>query len=200
MSPHRTPIRPARPRHLVLVGCALLTVLLSLIYRAPDSSAVSAIERTFDELVGLADLVVVGTVTGAAGSRLPEGAVVTDYRLEEIAVLKGVHPAATPLIVRVLGGQAGDLALTVEGAPVLSLGDSVLLFIRGNMSDALPFVGVHQGVFRIGRDALGTRRVFDWQHRSVVAVRDGQVLMGTPDSQGIPLDDFIQQIAARLRP
>src|SRR3569833_2556585 len=64
---------PAYKRHMTFRAaaspliCAITAVLLTLTLSAP-ASALSVVPRSFDELVNLADLVIVGTVSARGGA------------------------------------------------------------------------------------------------------------------------------------
>jgi len=77
---------------------------------------------------------------------------VTDLTLDILRSVKGESPAGASLVLRILGGKVGDVELVVDGAPSFRPGQTVLLFVRGNMSEMFPFVGVQQGVFYVRPD------------------------------------------------
>jgi len=183
-----------------LVVGLFTTLVLGLVSPA---SAITPVKKTFADLVGQAEFILVGAISDARSLQLSEGAIVTDLTLDIRQSVKGDRPAGTSLILRVLGGKVGDVELVVDGAPALPPGQTVLLFIRGNMSEMFPFVGVQQGVFRVQRDSpAGIDRVFDWRGNQVTGVRDGEVMVeqsGT-GSSAISLADFIRDIERQLRP
>lgn len=166
------------------------------------SSAVTPVKKTFAELVAQADFILVGVISNSQSLQLPEGAIVTDLTLDIRRSVKGDRPAGSSLMLRMLGGKLGDVELVVDGAPALRPGQTVLLFVRGNMSEMFPFVGVQQGVFHVRQDqSAGVERVFDWLGKPVLGIRDGEVSVdqsGT-ESDAISLDQFIREIEQQLR-
>lgn len=177
--------------------------LLALALLAPVSAgAVSPIPKTFQQLVAEAELIVVGTVARVDGARNPDGLIVSDVTLTILTVAKALRPTPPSVVVRMLGGEIGDTSLMVPGAPRFRPGQTVLLFIRGNLQEMFPFVGVQQGVFSVRRDAVqGIERVFDWQGRPVVGL-SGPAVTGdatAPESAAMPLDDLLRAVAQAAR-
>lgn len=167
------------------------------------SFAITPVGKTFAELVTEADLILVGLITNSQTLQLPEGVIVTDLTLDIERSVKGDRPVRSSLILRTLGGKVGDVELVVEGAPVLRPGHTVLLFVRGNMSEMFPFVGIQQGVFHVRPDqSVGAQRVFDWLGRPVIGIRDDVVLAdpSATETKAVSLDQFIHEIEQRLRP
>lgn len=155
--------------------------------------------RSFDELVQLADLVVVGTVrdvrSGFADGGLDQNTIFSYVSFAELEVIKG-QADTTEYVLRVPGGTVGRFAQDYPGTPVFQIGQRYLVFIRGNHHDFFPVVGINQGVFRILSNARGQR----------VVVRDDRISHGgqralTAIMQDAPsLDDFIQKIRTRMTP
>ncbi len=175
-------------------SCLLAIVAVS------SAGAVTQLPKTFTQLVREAETIVVGTVRECRSLRLPGGAIVTDVTLDVSRVVKASDPVGPWLVVRVLGGKADDLELIIEGAPTFRPRDGVLLFIRGNMRDMLPFVGVRQGVFRVSVDGRGGQHVGNAGGRPVAAIVDDQVMLGTlvDGGRGMPLPTFLQEVDRRL--
>jgi hypothetical protein len=181
-----------------------MTAVIALLGLPLPSLAVTAVSRTFGELVSQAELIVVGDIRSTRSSELPEGAIVTDLSLDIARSIKGGSAIGSVLTLRVLGGKIGNTELAIEGAPQLDSGQRVLLFIRGNMTEAFPFVGVHLGVFRLQMDPSSrVDRVFDWRGRPVIAISDEKVSVsdrvGDLDA-AVGVDDFIREIQRRLAP
>ena len=184
---------------MVLAACLVSLALAAL---AAPAVAVSPTPKTFAQLVDEAELIVVGTIERIDGVRLATGPIVSDMTLTAPRVVKALRPAPAPLVVRVLGGTVGGVSMVIPGAPEFRVGETVLLFVRGNFADMFPFVGVQAGVFSVRRDdALGVDRVFDWKGRPVVGIRDGAVAIdaGAANSSAVPLDDFLQAVARAAR-
>ncbi len=111
------------------------------------------------EAISLADLsleasvIVVGTVRARSSEYDEFGRIVTDHHIEVHEVWKGPKHF-TSVLMRSLGGEVGELAMTVPGAPHLGVGQTALFFLRPsalrNPSPTwLKPLGMSQGVFRI---------------------------------------------------
>lgn len=180
---------------------ALLFVGLLTSWIAPVH-ALTAVPRSFDELVALADVVLIGTVAQVEGYR-GEGSdrgMYSRVALTDLEVLKG-SVSAPQYELRVSGGALPDYIQAFPGAPTLKAGNRYVLFIRGNQRDMFPFVGVGQGVFQVQWDAhRNASVVLDQEGHPVRAVRDGRVAAGLTRSLAgaMTLDVFRREIRARL--
>lgn len=182
------PIRPFWNR--------LRTALIVLAWALPAAApvqALTAVPRSFDELVQLADTVIVGTV-GAVQSAMvyaPSEHIVSHVTLGQLQLIKGTAVDGS-YTLEVPGGVVGRYAEDYPGLPVFRVGRRYVLFVRGNRRDFFPVVGVSQGVFRVIADASG---------RQVVVPDDAaahspalSALISTAPS----LDQFIRDVEARL--
>jgi len=184
------------------MGVALSVIALLAHALAAPAGAVSPVSKSFRELVAEAELIVVGTVARIDGVRMPEGLIVSDVTLTVLRIAKALRPTPSVVVLRVLGGEVGDASLVVPGAPQFRPGQTLLLFVRGNLHEMFPFVGVQQGVFAVRRDAaLGIDRVFDWQGRPVVGLGGAAVTgaAGAPEGAAMPLDDVLRAVAEAVR-
>lgn len=137
------------------LGAAFLSVFLSFTgqARATTMEAMSLADLTSE-----ASWVVVGTVRGRTSEYDEFGRIVTDHRIEVEEVWKSATdlPSAgaqpSELLMRSLGGEVGELAMTVPGAPHLNVGERAIFFLRESaLSGAawLKPVGMAQGVLRV---------------------------------------------------
>ena len=186
---------PAYKRHMTFRAaaspllCAITAVLLTLALSAPVS-ALSVVPRSFDELVSLADLVIVGTVSAqrsAYDDPTQRRGISTYLTLSDIEVVKGAL-ATDRYVLRIAGGEVDGRALVYSGLPSLRSGERYVLFIRGNNRDLFPVVGVNQGVYQVVRDGSG---------RDVVvrnAGSDHAAALATPAET---LQGFLRRIRAK---
>lgn len=144
---------------------ALLLVCFSV---APTAAgAISFEARDFDALAREADQVVIGTVTAKSSRRTGVREIVTDYRFEQLQIVKGSVPGSS-LTLTMLGGAVGTDSLTVAGAPTFKRGVRYLVFVSGNGSVMFPLVGGPQGIFQMRKDAAsGISRVHDYAGQPV---------------------------------
>jgi hypothetical protein len=167
--------------------------------------ALTAIPRTFAELVERADCVLIGTVMRVTTAGGAEGEKIYTYvTLEDLDVLKGAVPDPA-YVLRVRGGVVDTHAEVYPGLPPLAVGGRYLLFVQGNFRDLFPVVGLHQGVFRVEWDAARQQEVVRPlqaeapPRSSAERLPDAQRRSARPED-GVPVEAFVQRIAAHLHP
>ncbi len=187
-----------RQRNAWAIGLVML--LLSWQTRV---DALTAIPRTFAELVERADCVLIGTVMQVTTAVGAEGEKIYTYvTLADLDVLKGEVPD-TSYVLRVRGGVVDTQAEVYPGLPQLEAGGRYILFVQGNFRDLFPVVGLHQGVFRVGWDSARQQEVVrplqDEAHTSSSAERllDSQSRSARPED-GVTVEAFVQRISAHL--
>jgi hypothetical protein len=133
-----------RLKFVLLTSAAILTLSWSV-----TTLALSAVDRTFSQLVELADPILIGTVTESSttwGQGQQSSVIFTVVTLEDLEVVKGHVPGLT-YEFRHAGGRLGDLMQFYEGMPRLDVGTRYLLFVARDTNVVFPTVGVGQGVF-----------------------------------------------------
>lgn len=158
---------------------AVWSVIVSAALSTGTVGAISFETRGFDALAGEADQIIIGTVAATSSRRTGVREIVTDFRFDNLNVIKGAVPASS-LTVTMLGGTVGSDALKVAGAPTFQRGVRYLVFISGNGSVMFPLVGGHQGIFQIRKGgAAGVSRVHDHAGRPITRLpgRAGKVEM-----------------------
>lgn len=165
--------------------------------------ALTAIPRTFAELVERADCVLIGTVMRVTTAMGAEGEKIYTYvTLADLEVLKGAVPDPS-YVLRVRGGVVDTQAEVYPGLPPLEAGGRYILFVQGNFRDLFPVVGLHQGVFRVGWDPARQQEVVqplqDEAHPRSSAERlpDSQSRSSRPED-GETVEAFVQRIYAHL--
>ncbi|NOZ01705.1 MAG: hypothetical protein GXP54_07430 [Deltaproteobacteria bacterium] len=141
-----------------ITGASLLAVVVVSVGSAAGGSIVR--RMGLDEMTRAADLIVRGKVE-AASSRYDdppdEHRIVTDVTVRVQDCLAGDPGRTGFLTVTVLGGVVEGRGQWVPGAPRMSVGDDVVLFLRpARVSvDGKPrrtVIGLSQGVFFLSRD------------------------------------------------
>ena len=151
-------------------GALILGLVVSLLYPA---WATTVIEKDFADLVHEADTIVVGTVT-ALEHPTDQHPPVTLVTFTDLDVLKGTVEG-DEFTVQVLGGRnAEGMTLRIVSVPEFRLGNRMVVFVVGNATQAVPFVGIWQGVYRVVRDADG---------HETVTTHDGHPLTALPHRQ-----------------
>ena len=131
---------------LALLAVAALASLAAV--AAPRRlAATSVVLGTDAELADQAPVVAEATVIAQEAPAFTAGLPTTDYRLRVERVLKG-RVAGGTLRLRVLGGPGPDgLTLKIWGAPALSAGETVLLFLVADADGSYRPVHLAVGVF-----------------------------------------------------
>lgn len=131
-----------------------LPVILSAIFAAllvaspADGSIVQALD--LEELVDQSDRILLGTVVFSESFQRRNGNLGTWHRIQIERDLRGNAAEEREVIIETLGGQIGDIAMRVEGEPTFSIGERVIVFVRGKgQYTALRPVGMGQGVMRV---------------------------------------------------
>ena len=112
---------------------------------------------TFDlpsdrELLDRADVVVVATVTGAAGREAADGMVLTDYRLRVEDVLKG--KAGNAIVVSEPGGFFNGRGVEIAGSAVYTPGSRVVAFLRQRPDGTYYTAYMGLGKYRFKKELL----------------------------------------------
>lgn len=171
-----------------------LLVVAGYFFQMPSAGAVSFEARSFDALAAEAEQVVIGTVAAKSARRTGAREIVTDYRFDNLKIIKGTVPAAS-LTVTMLGGSVGADSLAVAGAPAFRLGVRYLVFVSGNGSVMFPIVGGDQGIFQMRTDASsGVSRVHDYNGRPVTRLPQ-RALESMTDSAGIETAETMTEAA-----
>jgi hypothetical protein len=148
----------------------------ALFMAASSSFATTVLALKFDEMVRMADGVVLGTVERVVSRRDERNDIATYVTLAGIEPLTGNYQEKG-LTLRFTGGQVGGEIVEVEGSPHFREGERVILFVDGNGQQLVPILGWGQGVFRIVRDPQGGPEVIsDSVGNRVFGIRDGQVI------------------------
>ena len=136
--------------------------------------AITAIPRSFDELVTRADTVFKGTVTGQSSRWVGEGEkrhIDTFVTFQVQETYKGT-PAAEQTL-RFLGGTVGSDTKAIPDMPQFATVQKAVLFVVNNGKQFCPLAGVAQGRFRVVADAAsGQERIFTDAQRPVAKTAD----------------------------
>jgi len=185
------------------LGAAIVVWLLALGWTT-SSVALTTVPRTFAELVGLADWVLIGTVTQVTSAEEARGERIYTYvTLAELEVIKGEWHA-TEYVLRVSGGVVDQRGEVYPGLPQLEEGRRYVLFIQGNFSALFPVVGLHQGVFRVEWDPARQQTVvWPLSEQTPAQTRGGSPLGQSRQSllpaASVTVEAFVQRIHAQLR-
>lgn len=127
--------------------------------------------KNFEDLVDEADGIVVGTVQQIESLYGPNDLIYTFITFNQLEVLNGEYPQ-NELLIRIDGGQVGDIGQEIAGTPEFNLRDRVVLFLKGNGSFMVPFVGWGQGVFQIIQNpTMGAEIVTDYARNRIFGLK-----------------------------
>jgi hypothetical protein len=185
------------------IGSAVVVWLLALGWTT-SSWALTAVPRTFAELVRLADWVLIGTVTQVTSAVEAKGERIYTYvTLADLEMIKGVWHD-TEYVLRVSGGVVDQRGEVYPGLPQFEAGRRYILFIQGNFSALFPVVGLHQGVFRVEWDPVRQQTVV-WPLSDYARPKThGGLPREEPresmlSAAGVTVEAFVQHIHAQLR-
>jgi hypothetical protein len=185
------------------ISSAVVVWLLAICW-ATSSWALTAVPRTFAELVGRADWVLIGTVTQVTSAVEAKGMRIYTYvTLADLEVIKGEWHD-TEYVLRVSGGVVDQRGEVYPGLPQFEEGKRYILFIQGNFSALFPVVGLHQGVFRVEWDPARQQTVVWPLSDQTPAQTRGGPPLGQPRQAMLPaasvtVEAFVQRIHAQLR-
>ena len=185
------------------IGAAVVVWLLAIGWTT-SSWALTAVPRTFAELVGLADWVLIGTVTQVTSAVEAKGTRIYTYvKLADFEVIKGEWHD-TEYVLRVSGGVVDQRGEVYPGLPQFEEGRRYILFIQGNFSALFPVVGLHQGVFRVEWDpARQQTMVWPLSDQTPAQTRGGpplgQLRQSMLPAASVTVEAFVQRIHAQLR-
>ena len=140
--------RPTLTRYAALCAAAALALT------AATAGATIIDALTMEQLVARADHIVVATVVERTSLWNGHGQIATDVTLQVERSLEGDSQPGQPLVVRRIGGEVGDVGMTVAGAPRFEVGGRYLLFLE-RRGEHLRTVGMSQGVMPVRNGATG---------------------------------------------
>jgi len=181
------------------VGVLIFPVLFALGFIA---TATTVIPPNFDELVGRAQIIFEGEVTGLQSQWIGEGAqhrIVTFVTFKVDDALKG-EPGAS-YSIRMLGGTVDGRTMEVTDAPKFKVGNHDILFVENNGSQFIPLVGIQHGRFRVQKDQAGRDTLItgDGQPLADVNQLGGNEAAMASSKASLSLDDFKSAIRSHVQ-
>ena len=106
-------------------------LLASFLAASPAyGSIVQALD--LDDLVEQSDQILLGRVVFSESFQRANGTLGTWHRIVIERDVRGSASGEQEVIVETLGGQLGDIGMRVEGEPSFSVGERVVVFVRGD--------------------------------------------------------------------
>lgn len=162
----------------IVVGTAV--ALLALL-PAPPATGTTVVRLELDQLVDQAEGIFTGQAVHSEVVPSRDGhSLFTFVTFEVESALKGVFPGRH-LTLRLHGGELEGVGVMVHGMPRFVVGESYLVFVRGNGMHASPVVGWMQGQLRITREARSGKPILvDWRGAPVLGIAGGRFERGRP--------------------
>ncbi len=166
---------------MIKTCCILHSVLIFLLLTglfAPQTSALM-VRKNIEELTSQADSILIGKVKKIESRWNEEKTLIYTYVTisvkEHTKALSGMAEVKE-VIVKVRGGEVGDIGLKVSGTPQFREGEEVLLFLKREKLPLFSVTGLFQGKYTI-EDGIAKNRMLGLE---------------------VPLDNFISQIKGTL--
>ncbi len=132
---------------------AVSGVFLILFICSFSVKSLTAVERTFEELVALADYVIIGQVTRITSVKQPDSQKIYSYvTFSDLEIIKGDYDD-DEYIVKHRGGIVDNMGEMFPGMPEFEQNQRYIIFVRDNFHDLFPIVGIHQGIQKIEWDS-----------------------------------------------
>lgn len=149
------------PDRLVSAARALTGGLTLSVAVACTTAASTVLPLDLSGLTELADCVVEANVISvSSGWNDARTAIQTDVELEVLRSEGSCAPnGATTRSVRLLGGIVDDIVMNVDGAPTLTEGERVVLFLQEDPSLFVPIVALDRGKFTVTQNSAGALRI-----------------------------------------
>ena len=133
-----------KKKSILFITIVLLISSLNYLLFADDGKTLSVYELTMQ-----APFILHGKVK-TVESKWVEGIICTDIEVEPIEFLKGF--LNNKIVVRIIGGEVGDVGLYATGMPLFEKDEEILIFLRehiGENKSKFHVVGLSQGKFKI---------------------------------------------------
>jgi len=152
-------------------------VLLVLVLSCTSlSNATTFSEKSLGDLLAESDGIVLGTVRQLKCLYDRNKQIQTFVTLTDLRVIHGFYGAAN-LVFQLRGGKIDGEIQDIEGSPKFVINERVLLFIKGNGAELIPFVGWAHGVFRVFHDEkTGSDQIKDHDGNLVVGIADDELI------------------------
>lgn len=176
----------------------LLLVVLMVLLAAPRARATVLVPLDLDTLVRRAHLIVRGAPESSR-SEWANGTIQTVTRVRVESLLKGQAPEVVE--VRTPGGSVGELTQKVFGAPELTPGEPVILFLHelpGAARSRYAVEGFSQGKFDVIKGPGGTSLVAQ-RLGGIGLLQPGGKVVPAREPEPIPERDFVERIRRSLQ-
>lgn len=169
----------------------LATIAAVALMLSSAAEAIIITPMTFEELVDEAVAVVYARVADVRGQWTPDRRSIDSViTLEALRYLKGDLGRA--VLMRLPGGETGDVINVIPGAPVLREGELVVLFLESRGPAVPSPLGLGQGIFRVNRDARSGAMLVS--PPPLKASTAGKIVRGAAERRALDIDAFATSI------
>jgi hypothetical protein len=150
------------------------------------------------ELVSHSDTIVVGTVVAVhAAWDAQHRKILSTIEVEVQESWKGPASDSHRVTIVQPGGSVGEIEMTVQGMPSFAVGESSLVFLRGQ--HRFQVVGMSQGKRSLAWDSVGKRWLVESPDATgVVELGKGSILRQAKRRGTVPLADLRGQVARAM--
>lgn len=172
---------------------AVSRLLFSIVLLAVALPGATLQKLSFDEMVGHSTAIVRAKI--GPGSGRQHGALVyTHHTVTVLESWKGAPAASINVVVP--GGQVGRLHQSVAGAPVLTPGSELVLFLWTSRSGLTHVIGLSQGVFQLERNPAGAIILNRAPLAASLVAPSGRLLHD--DGMTMPMTEFRTRVSSAL--
>jgi len=167
----------------------LVATVVVAVFAVPAAATIVA-PTELREVITSATVIVRGRVTdvrAVAGAGREIDTVAT-IAVRSVGVLKGAP--VDFVSVRVPGGTIGRSKFVMVGAPVITVGEDAVWFLKRGSLDALWPVGLSMGVYRVKPDLRTGLPVVDPPNVPGQTVQPGRLVRGDPTRKSMAVAEF----------
>jgi len=171
-------LRRAKSTRVAMLFLRTIPLWALILFNQMQPWPTTLVKKSLAELLSESDGIVVGTVSDLKSRYDKKKDLQTFVRLTDLKIVHG-HYDGSSLTLQMQGGEINGNVLEVQDSPKFAVKDRVVLFLKDNGHELVPFVGWTQGVFRVFYDEqTGVDRIKDNSGNPVLAVAGDEIIKG----------------------
>lgn len=178
------------------LAALLLIVCIDIVHTELPLAATTLARLNLNQLARAADAVARVRCTGSAG-HLENGTVWTDTQFAVIEPLKGSTPSQ--ITVRLPGGHAGHIFVSIEAVPRFRPGEEGVLFLEKLPAGEYSVTAWALGTFRIRRNDRSAEETVTQDSSATTVFDPASRQFITEGIRDLPLGEFRRRLAAAFR-
>ena len=168
----------SKSTRVAMLSLRTILFLALILFNEMHPLTTTLVKKSLAELLSESDGIVVGTVSDLKSRYDKKKELQTFVRLTDLKIIHG-HYDGSSLTLQMQGGEVNGNVLEVQDSPKFAVKDRVVLFLKDNGHELVPFVGWTQGVFRVFYDEqTGVDRIKDNSGNPVLAVAGDEIIKG----------------------